>query len=168
MDKYCDVHPRLGAPISDRVIIRVVDVAQAKEILAKYYNFGEAILLGIRSANLTRDYEMLVTAARDSRGELFRWPFPVVLLRFLACQEVSISNSFWPDLLGEEANWGMNEFALIRVKAAENDQLVFDVSWEHERYISITCSSIELIEDVAEIKRTSSEWLDKCLSTVYY
>lgn len=142
-------------------------VSEAESLLAEHAYFDESILLGVWTSNLLRDYHAIVSVARNELGELREdFGHNFLMLVFGFCQRVNVHNAFTAEELGDRANWGLNEFAFLRVSQAEDGLLAFRFSWEDDRHVEIVCASVRAVTDEAEIREACGHWLEDARSVL--
>lgn len=132
-----------------------------KDLLARYHNFGECILLDVRwkqrgfSLELVFDYIWKgEDVVRDNLDVEER-----VVIRFSAVQEFHASHE-WNDYILSEPeiiNWGSAEVAQVRLEDSEpllgkyrSRPMPFhhvSIRWESERRIDIVFSELEIFRE---------------------
>lgn len=129
-----------------------------KELLKKYKDFQECVLLGIEWKNfgLTVDFVFDYFWAKEKEKDNIDKEYPVIV-RFNLIQEIHIIRDLNAQVIKnpEEVNWGINEISKISIEETEEVLSRYKnlpkpfylaiIYWEKRRKIEIIFSDMEII-----------------------
>lgn len=128
------------------------------DLLQKYNNFDECIILEVRLRDYQTTLELLINYIWDDQGNIRPNldDLDLVVVRFQLVQEIHISNDLNSAKLiePERMNWGMNAISLIRIKDQESKLAPYRglpvsfhhaaISWESARRIEVVFAQLQI------------------------
>ena len=128
--------------------VRAQSTAHAADLLSRWRNFQECLLLMFRSADNTYSVELEFDYVWDADGRIRKdldETQSVVTLRLIGVDELRFSGALTDGMKEspEQIDWGLSEVAGVTVSSGPAPFKV-DVAWERQRSLTVLCQALEL------------------------
>ncbi|GAB3700224.1 hypothetical protein [Mariniluteicoccus flavus] len=124
--------------------MKIETLEEINDWLPQVDNLWESLMDELSLTHFGYSVRVVFTLVIDRNGRVLEEPFQVTF-DLEGVQDLSLHGALTPRMLEhpERINWGLSEVARVRVTPSD-DGVCFEVLWEGERRVEVTCRQATL------------------------